>query len=58
MELYKNMGIADRIIRPVAAAIIIAASANGKIKGPLEIGLLFFIRNIFNNSRNWQLPGI
>lgn len=41
MEFHKNMGIADRIIRPVIAGGIIAASATGKIKGPLEMGLLF-----------------
>lgn len=41
MELHKNMGLADRIIRPIAAACIIAAVANRKIKGPLETGLLF-----------------
>lgn len=40
MELHKNMGIADRIIRPAVAVGIIAASATGKIKGPLETGLL------------------
>lgn len=41
MELHKNMGIADRIIRPAIAGGIIAASATGKLKGPLETGLLF-----------------
>jgi len=41
MEYHKNMGIADRIIRPLAAAGIIAASANGKLKEPWETGLLF-----------------
>lgn len=40
MELHKNMGLADRIIRPVLAGGIIAASATGKIKGTLETGLL------------------
>lgn len=40
MELHQNMGLADRIIRPVLAGAIIAASAAGKIKGPLETGLL------------------
>lgn len=41
MQLHKNMGLADRIIRPVVAAGLIAASTTGKIKGPLETGLLF-----------------
>ncbi len=41
MNLQKNMGLADRIIRPVAAAAIITASFNKKITGPLATGLLF-----------------
>lgn len=40
MTLEKNMGIADRIIRPAIAARIITAYAAGKLKGGLGIALL------------------
>ncbi len=47
MKLEKNMGIADRIIRPAIAASVIAAFATGKIKSTPGILLLvmsgFFI---------------
>ncbi len=40
MNLKKNMGMADRIIRPTLGAGIIAAYAAGKIKGKAATGLL------------------
>ena len=42
MEIEKNMGVADRIIRSTVAAGIIAAYATGKICGKTSIGLLAF----------------
>lgn len=40
MHLEKNMGTADRIIRPVIAAGILAVYAGGRVKGKAAIGLL------------------
>jgi hypothetical protein len=56
MELHKNMGIADRIIRPVVAGGIIAASATGKIKGPLETGLLLLSGILLITSATGSCP--
>lgn len=40
MTIEKNMGKADRIVRPILAGTIITAYATGKIKGKTAIGLL------------------
>ncbi len=40
MNLQKNMGKADRIIRPALALGVISAYAAGKIKGKTAVGLL------------------
>ncbi len=40
MTIEKNMGLADRIIRPTLAAAIVTAYASSKVKGATGIGLL------------------
>ena len=56
MELHKNMGLADRIIRPAAAAAIIATSFAGKIKEPFQTGLLFLSGILLVTSATGSCP--
>ena len=59
----KNMGIADRIIRPTLAIGIIAAYATGKVKGATAIGLLglatmFTVTSAFGSCPVYQAFGV
>lgn len=56
MELHKNMGLADRIIRPVAAAAIVASTFSGKIKEPFQTGLLFLSGILLITSATGSCP--
>ncbi len=57
MELSKNMGTADRLIRPALAAGIIAAYASGKLKGKVAGGLLAFAAIFLATSAIGWCPG-
>ena len=56
MELHKNMGLADRIIRPAAAVAIIATTLGGKIKEPFQTGLLFLSGILLVTSATGSCP--
>jgi hypothetical protein len=59
MHFEKNMGLADRIIRPTLAIGMIAAFATGKVKGAAGIGLLglatmFTVTSVFGSCPVYQ----
>lgn len=61
--MEKNMGFADRIIRPTLAAVIVAAYASGKVKGIAGIGLLalatmFAVTSAFGSCPVYQAVGV
>ncbi len=41
-NIEKNIGLADRIIRATAAAVMIGLSAEKKVSSPWRIGMLVF----------------
>jgi hypothetical protein len=59
MHFEKNMGLADRIIRPTLAIGMIATFATGKVKGAAGIGLLglatmFTVTSVFGSCPIYQ----
>ncbi len=63
MHFQKNMGLADRIIRPSLAAGMVAAYATGKVKGIAGIGLLalatvFTVTSTFGSCPVYQALGV
>jgi hypothetical protein len=61
--MEKNMGLADRIIRPTLAAVMVAAYASGKVKGIAGVGLLalaamFTVTSTFGSCPVYQALGV
>jgi hypothetical protein len=61
--MEKNMGLADRIIRPTLAAVMVAAYASGKVKGIAGIGILtlatmFTVTSAFGSCPVYQAVGV
>ena len=57
------MGLADRIIRPTLAAVMVAAYASGKVKGIAGVGLLalaamFTVTSTFGSCPVYQALGV
>ncbi len=63
MHIEKNMGLADRIIRPTLAIVMVAAYATGKVRGAAGIGLLglatmFSLTSALGSCPVYQAMGI
>ncbi|MDQ6843415.1 MAG: DUF2892 domain-containing protein [Bacteroidota bacterium] len=63
MTFEKNMGLADRIIRPTIAAGLVAAYATGKVKGTIGIASLalaavFTVTSTFGSCPVYQALGV
>ena len=61
--MEKNMGLADRIIRPTLAAVMVAAYASGKVKGIAGVGLLalaamFTVTSTFGSCPVYRALGV
>jgi hypothetical protein len=63
MRFEKNMGLADRIIRPTLAAVMVAAFARRKVTGAAGMGLLamaamFTVTSAFGSCPVYQALGV